>query len=273
VAITGNPSDYSGTTNYSKANIADGSIITLTAPAAGSESTSFSSWSGCDATDAAARTCTVTMSADKTVTANFVIKHYTVTPSAGANGSISPDTPQSVDCGNTTSFTVTPDTWYSIDTVEGCSGTLSGTTYTTGEITGDCEVTATFVLSDQDNDGVPDISDNCPVLANPDQADWDGDGQGDACDEDDDGDTVADADDQCPETALGSVVDGTGCSIAQLCPCEGPKGTDSSWKNKGLYVSSVAKTAESFLEGGLITEAEKDAIVSAAAHSACGSKK
>ncbi|MCI5139235.1 MAG: hypothetical protein D3922_12650, partial [Candidatus Electrothrix sp. AR1] len=54
VAITGNPSDYGGTTNYSKTNIADGSTITLTAPAAGSESTTFSSWSGCDATVASA---------------------------------------------------------------------------------------------------------------------------------------------------------------------------------------------------------------------------
>jgi hypothetical protein len=35
---------------------------------------------------------------------------------------------------------------------------------------------------DQDGDGVPDVSDNCPSVANPDQADVDGDGLGDACD-------------------------------------------------------------------------------------------
>ncbi|MEQ3723455.1 Ig-like domain-containing protein [Alcanivorax sp.] len=37
---------------------------------------------------------------------------------------------------------------------------------------------------DQDNDGVPDNTDNCPTVPNPDQADSDGDGIGDACPED-----------------------------------------------------------------------------------------
>ncbi|MCI5145759.1 MAG: hypothetical protein D3923_09555 [Candidatus Electrothrix sp. AR3] len=71
---------------------------------------------------------------------------YTVTPSIGANGGISPDSPQSVNYGDTTSFTVTPDTGYSIDIVEGCGGTLSGNVYTTGAVTADCEVNATFVI-------------------------------------------------------------------------------------------------------------------------------
>ncbi|HEU4522128.1 MAG TPA: thrombospondin type 3 repeat-containing protein [Thermoanaerobaculia bacterium] len=36
---------------------------------------------------------------------------------------------------------------------------------------------------DRDRDGVPDFSDNCPGVANPDQRDIDGDGIGSACDE------------------------------------------------------------------------------------------
>ena len=41
---------------------------------------------------------------------------------------------------------------------------------------------------DDDDDGIPDDVDNCPVTANPTQADVDGDGIGDACEEDADGD-------------------------------------------------------------------------------------
>ena len=43
---------------------------------------------------------------------------------------------------------------------------------------------------DDDNDGVLDTADNCPVDSNPGQADLDADGLGDVCDADDDGDTA-----------------------------------------------------------------------------------
>jgi hypothetical protein len=50
-----------------------------------------------------------------------------------------------VNYGLTTSFTVTPDIGYYTESVTGCGGTWTGTNpYTTGPITADCTVTATF---------------------------------------------------------------------------------------------------------------------------------
>lgn len=48
-------------------------------------------------------------------------------------------------------------------------------------------------LPDGDSDGKNDLQDNCVNAANADQADYDNDGSGDACDEDDDNDGLADS--------------------------------------------------------------------------------
>ena len=42
---------------------------------------------------------------------------------------------------------------------------------------------------------MPDISDNCPATANPNQANFDGDAMGDVCDPDDDSDGTPDVTD------------------------------------------------------------------------------
>lgn len=54
---------------------------------------------------------------------------------------------------------------------------------------------------DQDQDGVLDGFDNCPMTPNADQRDTNGNGIGDACERDTDGDGVPDHRDNCPEVA------------------------------------------------------------------------
>lgn len=145
-------------------------------------------------------------------------------------------------------------------------------TDTDGDLIGDaCDF-------DDDNDGICDGSnaieatctagpDNCSLHYNSDQADFDGDGLGDVCDSDADNDTVADGIDACLQTGAGEVVATDGCSVNDLCPCS------NSWKNHGAYVRCVAHASEDFVVAGLITDVEKDTIVSTAGMSICGAKK
>jgi hypothetical protein len=84
---------------------------------------------------------------------------------------------------------------------------------------------------------------------------------------DTDGDNVDDATDKCPFTPPGEVVDVTGCSVTQYCNC------DSNWKNHGDYVTCVVFTSRNFVQLGLLTQDERDIIVSEAGKSSCGHKK
>jgi hypothetical protein len=70
---------------------------------------------------------------------------------------------------------------------------------------------------DGDGDRVPDVLDNCPAVDNPDQADNDGDGRGDACDGDDDDDGVGDRDDNCPLDANADQADADGDGLGDVC--------------------------------------------------------
>jgi hypothetical protein len=88
-------------------------------------------------------------------------------------------------------------------------------------------VNAIGELLDNDGDGIPDKSDNCPDTPNPDQADTDGDGWGDECDNCPDtsnpdqaytdGDGIADGCDNCPETANPDQADVDGDGKGDVC--------------------------------------------------------
>jgi hypothetical protein len=120
---------------------------------------------------------------------------------------------------------------------------------------------------DSDGDGVADDLDNCPLDAHPNQTDSDGDGVGDICDGDDDNDDVVDGQDVCLDTAADEPVLTNGCSVQQQCECTAP------WKNHGAYVSCVARASTDLVGLGLITTAQRSAMVDDAAESSCGQKK
>ncbi len=84
---------------------------------------------------------------------------------------------------------------------------------------------------------------------------------------DTDADGVPDFLDQCPNTSAGAVVDGCGCSIEQLSPCDAP------WKTHAEYVKRVINVVLHFRREGLITASEARAIVKQAATSDCGKHK
>jgi outer membrane protein assembly factor BamB len=79
-----------------------------------------------------------------------------------------------------------------------------------------------------------------------------------------DGDGVPNGRDVCPDTASGAVVNAQGCSIAQLCLCDGNS------RNHGEYVRCVIDHAGDFHRAGLIDAAERKAIVAEAARADCG---
>lgn len=87
---------------------------------------------------------TAGITGDCTVSAEFEPVQYQVTTVA-ANGSFTPANPL-VDHGESLVFNVTADEGYELTGVDGCGGTLDGNIFTSGVITAECSVTATFAV-------------------------------------------------------------------------------------------------------------------------------
>jgi len=101
---------------------------------------------------------------------------------------------------------------------------------------------------DADGDLVCTSLDNCPEDANADQLDFDGDGAGDLCDEDDDNDGVDDVDD-CAELTAGvsTAAESVG---ATLRLDRGPGGTELSWlRGYQGHTSNVYRAQLATLDG------------------------
>jgi len=89
-----------------------------------------------------------------------------------------------------------------------------------GQVDSDGDGAGDACDTDDDNDSVPDSSDNCPLDFNPGQGDSDGDGIGDACDVDRDNDGVPDGLDLCPDAFDPAQVDCDGDGLGDACDAD-----------------------------------------------------
>ena len=84
-----------------------------------------------------------------------------------------------------------------------------------------------YEYADSDADGFEDAGDNCPGTANPMQSDADGDGIGNACDDDGDNDGDVDTQDNCPAVANADQANADGDTEGDACDdddTDGPTG-------------------------------------------------
>jgi hypothetical protein len=126
---------------------------------------------------------------------------------------------------------------------------------------------------DADVDGIEDSADNCPTVQNVDQANYDNDSQGDACDADDDNDGVNDDVDANPNSNMQPTVIIGGCN-SNAPNVVFPNGLTLMDRinaivatNHGSFVSQVSAITNEAKALGLISGSQKGAIQSCAAKS------
>jgi hypothetical protein len=127
---------------------------------------------------------------------------------------------------------------------------------------------------DADVDLVEDGFDNCPNTSNNNQANYDGDAQGDVCDADDDNDGVADGSDVLPNSDIRPTVTIGSCNSGAANGAAFPNGETvqdrvnalmATNPNHGQLVSGVNQILQDAEAAGLITKAGRKAIHDCAA--------
>jgi hypothetical protein len=134
----------SATKSPDQTSYASGTSVQLTAvPAIGYH---FTSWSG-DLTGSTNPT-TVTMSANKTITANFAINVYTITATAGTNGTVTPAGVTTVNYNGSQNYAIAPDAGYHVSHVLVDGSTVGAvSSYNFTNVTVNHTLSASFALS------------------------------------------------------------------------------------------------------------------------------
>lgn len=116
--------------------------------------------------------------------------------------------------------------------------------------------------TDDDNDGVLDGADNCIFATNADQANMDGDAQGDACDNDDDNDGVADAADNCASISNSNQANNDGDAQGDVCDADDDNdGVADAADNCALIANSDQANADNDAQGNACdTDDDNDGV-------------
>ena len=123
---------------------------------------------------------------------------------------------------------------------------------------------------DSDGDGVGDNGDAFPNDPNE-TADSDGDGVGDNADQNDDSDLSPTVSINGNDSGVNNTLFEDGYSLADLVGAASASCSEST-RNHGQYVSCMARFLNGLLRSGLISDADKDALQSAAAGTSIGKK-
>ncbi len=100
--------------------------------------------SGCEGTLDGDVFTTGAVQQDCTLSVSFLTRNYQVTATAHTGGTISPALAE-VSHGAQARFSVVPSAGFSLGVIEGCNGHLDGEIFTTADITGSCNISASFV--------------------------------------------------------------------------------------------------------------------------------